>query len=142
MEFYVLIALITNVIADLMIWREVKTMRISHERIQADTKGLKLAVTSCRESLIEEVEKHGQKTAEALGLVVSYFSEGLEPALELHANRVTKGIRGVIGYYQGKAEKTAETEIEGLNDTLKALGPLAALVKDNAPGKSSTGFHL
>lgn len=141
MEFYVLIAIVSNVIADIFVWHEVMIMRKSHLSIEFETKKLYSSVFTLHETIHDEIDNHGQKLAEALGMVVNYFSEGLEPALETHAERVVKGLRGVIGYYQGKAEKSGQEEMEGINDTLKALGPLAALVQDVKPSSSSPKFH-
>ena len=72
------------------------------------------------------------------------FTQTLGCALTDHAKMTAKSIGGVIGHYQGKAEKAAAGEIEGLTDTLEALGPLAKLI-GNAPSSSPGGngkFHM
>lgn len=76
----------------------------------------------------------------------SGFSSSLGASLTDHAKLTAKAIGGVIGHYQGKAQKAAEGEIEGLTETLSALGPLAELIGgNNAPpgGNSGKGkFHM
>lgn len=104
-EFYVLFALILNIIADLMIWREVKKA------------------------------KNGFKE----------FTESLGPALTDHAKMTAKALGSAIGYYQGKAQKAAEGEVEGLQDTLTALGPLVQLMDKGQSTKKEGGngkFHM
>ncbi len=111
-EIYLLIAVISNVIADILIWGEVNKMK--------DT--------------ITEANGGFQEFAQTLGITLGD-----------HAKATAKAIGGVIGHYQGKAEKAAASEVEGLQGTLQALGPLADLIS-KAPSSSGSGetgkFHM
>lgn len=125
-EIYFLIAMISNVIADILIWKEVKIMRISHQTIQVDTKAMKVSIETSQAGFEE-------------------FSSSLGPALSDHAKLTAKALGSAIGYYQGKAEKATSGEIEGLQDTLQALGPLAQLIgtTQKTGGNSGSGkFHV
>lgn len=125
-EIYFLFALIANIIADLMIWKEVKTMRIAHQTIMIDTQAMKI-------------------TMDQSSIGFQEFSESLGPALTEHAKMSAKSLAGVIGMYQGKAEKATGKELEGLQETLGALGPLAQLIGSQSPpknGSDSTKFHI
>ena len=111
-EIYILIAVVSNILADIAIWREVSLMKSSAQRMEENFMG---------------------------------FFDSLGGALTDHAKLTTKGIMGAIGHYQGKAQKAAEGEIEGLSSTLEALGPLAKLISQApAPGGDSGGgkFHM
>ncbi len=108
-EFYLLMAVISNFIADILIWREVKRMK---------------------DTLIEA------------NVGFQEFTQTLGITLGDHAKMTAKAIGGVIGHYQGKAAKAASGEIEGLTDTLEALGPLAQLIS-KAPSSGGNGkFHM
>ena len=110
-EIYLLIAVISNFIADILIWREVKHMKDTIIKANAG---------------------------------FQEFTQTLGTTLGDHARMTAKSIGGVIGHYQGKAEKAAAGEIEGLQDTLQALGPLTDLIA-KAPSSSPGGngkFHM
>ena len=112
LEVYLIIAVISNIFADLLIWHEVKHMK----------------------DILSEANVGFQEFAQTLGVTLGD-----------HATKTAKAIGGVIGHYQGKAEKAAAGEVEGLQDTLQALGPLAKLI-GNAPSSSGSGgngkFHM
>ena len=111
-EVYLLIAVISNIFADLLIWHEVKHMK----------------------GTLSEANVGFQEFAQTLGVTLGD-----------HATKTAKAIGGVIGHYQGKAEKAATGEIEGLKGTLQALGPLADLIS-KAPASGDRGgtgkFHM
>ncbi len=126
MEIYLLIAVILNVIADILVWREVKTMRIAHQVIMIDTNAMKV-------------------TMEQSNIGFQEFSQTLGPALKDHAKLTAKALGSAIGFYQGKAQKAAEGEIEGLQSTIEALGPLANLIGQGPSGTNNSGngkFHI
>ena len=116
-ELYVLLAVMGNIIADLLIWGEVKRMRCSHTRIES--------------------------TVHTIHEGFSGFSESLGVGLTDHAKLVAKSVTSAIGYYQGKAQKATEGEIEGLQETLGALAPIVQLMgSQNSGGKSPPGYHI
>ncbi len=119
LEIYMIIAVICNVIANMFVFREVKRMRKAHNTIMVDIRELRMGFGE--------------------------FTQTLGPCLTDHADRVSKSVKHSIAHYQGKAEKAAVGEIEGLNDTLQALGPLAKLIS-KAPASGDGGgtgkFHV
>lgn len=114
-ECYILFAVVCNIIVDLLVWKEVRIMRISHQAIMNDTNAL---LEGFRE-----------------------FTQTLGPALELHAKKIVKS----FGYYSNKGEEAAEGQIDSLQSTLEALGPLANLVSSTKSSSAKSGgskYHV
>lgn len=102
-ELLFLVAIITNVIADLMIWHEVKVMRMSHQLIKLETEAMKLLIETC--------------------------SADIKPLLNDHASRLAKALGGVMGYYGSKAKKETEEQVNGLAGTVGSLSDLVKLAQ-------------
>ena len=117
-EIAFIIAVATNCIVDYHVYRQIRSMRVEYCHITSETVEISGNLKSIGKNLPDLLQEHAHVAAKALG--------------------------SQIGYYQGKAQKAQNGQVEALEETVKALGPFAELLKGGVPGPGGPkeGFHL
>ena len=115
-----LAAVLANCIIDYFVYRKLSEAKTEYEIIRTETIKFNHVVKSIAEHTPELLQQHAAATA--------------------------KAVSGVIGYYQGKGQKDAAGNIDGVNEIVDKLGPLGDILKaaqqGQGPNGGAGGFHL